>query len=203
VLIAFEGIDGSGKSTQAAMLGSWLQVQGREVVMSKEPTNGPWGAKIRASFSTARLSPSEELQCFVNDRREHVEQLIRPALARGATVIIDRYYYSTVAYQGARGLDPKAVLELNEAFAPRPDVVFLVDLDPKVALARIGSRAGGHDLVENLDEQLKVRAAFIHLARTQPNITVIDGTLSIDAMQAQIRSRLTAPPRGTGPAPRA
>src|SRR4051812_21288936 len=96
VLIAFEGIDGSGKSTQAAMLGAWLNGQGREVVLTKEPTNGPHGTRLRQPFMAGRLSPREELDCFVADRREHVESLIKPALARGAVVIVDRYYYSTV-----------------------------------------------------------------------------------------------------------
>src|SRR4051812_39913694 len=105
-----------------------------EVVLTKEPTDGPWGQKLRRSFVTERLAPADELEAFVNDRREHVETLINPALARGAVVIVDRYYYSTVAYQGARGLDPKQVLEMNRAFAPKPEVVFIVDLDPRVAL---------------------------------------------------------------------
>jgi dTMP kinase len=187
VLIAFEGIDGSGKSTQAAMLGEWLRKQGREVVMSKEPTNGPWGTKIRQSFFTQRLSPQEELECFVNDRREHVEQLIRPALARGADVLIDRYYYSTVAYQGARGLDAAEVMHMNRAFAPKPDVVFVVDLDPKIALERISAgRAGGRDLFENLEEQLRVRAAFEQLAKTEPHLVVIDGTQTVAQMHERI-----------------
>jgi dTMP kinase len=192
VLIAFEGIDGSGKSTQAAMLGEWLKGQGREVVLTKEPTTGPWGQKIRQSFFTERLSPQAELECFVNDRKEHVASLITPALERGAVVIVDRYYYSTVAYQGARGLDPGQVLQMNEAFAPRPDLVFLVDLDPRIALERIQKRAGGRDLFENLEEQLKVRAAFAELGRTEANMVLIDGTLAVDAMQAKIRSRLDA-----------
>src|SRR5437868_4649133 len=91
---------------------------GREVVLTKEPTDGPWGQKLRRSFVTERLAPADELDAFVNDRREHVDALITPALARGAIVIVDRYYYSTVAYQGARGLDAARVLAMNRAFAP-------------------------------------------------------------------------------------
>jgi dTMP kinase len=204
VLIAFEGIDGSGKSTQAAMLGEWLRKQGREVVMSKEPTNGVWGTKIRQSFFTQRLSPQEELECFVNDRREHVETLINPALARGAVVIVDRYYYSTVAYQGARGLDAAAVLKLNRAFAPKPDVVFVVDLDPKIALERISAgRAGGRDLFENLEEQLRVRAAFAKLIESEAHLVHIDGTQTVEQMHAQIvaeiRTRLAASQTAAAP----
>ena len=198
MLIAFEGIDGSGKSTQAAMLGAWLKGQGHEVVMSKEPTHGPWGTKIRQSFFTQRLSAKEELECFVNDRKEHVETLITPALARGAVVIVDRYYYSTVAYQGARGLDATEVLHLNRAFAPKPDVVFVVDLDPRVALERISAgRAGGRDLFENLEEQLRVRAAFAELLKTEPHLVMIDGTQSVEQMHerivSEVRSKLGRP----------
>jgi dTMP kinase len=185
LLIAFEGIDGSGKSTQAAMLAATLKKE-TEVVLTKEPTDGPWGQKLRRSFVTERLAPEQELEAFVNDRREHVEALIRPALARGATVIIDRYYYSTVAYQGARGLDPAKVLEMNRAFAPKPDVVFIVDLDPRVALERINRRVGGRDLIENLEEQLRVRAGFLALAKTEPHVVLIDGMQSIAGMQAAI-----------------
>ena len=187
MLIAFEGIDGSGKSTQAAMLVKWLEASsGREVVFSKEPTNGPWGMKLRLSFVTKRLGPEEELECFVNDRREHVAQLVAPALARGAIVVIDRYYYSTVAYPGPRGLDPAGVLQLNASLAPRPRAVFLGDLDPQVALERISARAGGRDLLENLEEQLKVREAFLSLAKSQGNFVLIDGRQSVEQMHAQI-----------------
>lgn len=192
VLIAFEGIDGSGKSTQAAMLAAWVRRNGPEVVETKEPTNGPFGKRLRESFVTGRLSPQEELECFVNDRREHVRVTIGPALARGAVVIVDRYYYSTVAYQGARGFDAAKVLEMNRAFAPKPDVVFVVDLDPRVALERISSRAGGHDLIENLDEQLRVRAAFLELAKTEPHLVVVDGTLGVEAMHARIVDEVRA-----------
>lgn len=189
VLIAFEGIDGSGKSTQAKMLGEVLRRGGCEVVLTREPTHGPHGTKIRESFTTGRLTAQEELALLVADRRDHVRELIAPALARGAVVIIDRYYYSTVAYQGARGLDPRQVLELNRSFAPKPDVVFLVDLDPRVALERISARAGGRDLVENLEEQLRVRAAFLELSKTEPHFIVIDGTLSVEAMHAEIMKK--------------
>ena len=206
MLIAFEGIDGSGKSTQAAMLADVFRAEGREVVLTREPTHGPHGTKIRQSFTTGRLTAQEELELLVADRKEHVAGLISPALARGAVVIIDRYYYSTVAYQGARGLDAQAVLELNRSGAPRPALVVLVDLDPRVALERISARAGGRDLVETPDEQLRVRAAFLKLAKTEPHFVVIDGTLAVDAMHAQIvrelRSRRGASRSGAAPSPR-
>lgn len=158
VLIAFEGIDGSGKTTQAAKLKAWGEGLGLEVVATKEPTAGTWGKRIRDSKFTARMSPQDELDCFVNDRKEHVAALLMPALKRGALVLVDRYYYSTVAYQGARGLDPREVLSLNRAFAPIPDLVFLMDLDPKAGLERIHTRGEGQDLFETVGELTKARA---------------------------------------------
>jgi dTMP kinase len=92
-----------------------------------------------------------------------------------------------VAYQGARGLDPEQVLAMNRAFAPKPDVVFVVDLDPRVALERIASgREGGRDLFENLEEQLRVRAAFKELAKSEPHLVMIDGTQSVAQMHERI-----------------
>ena len=105
LFIVLEGIDGTGKSSHAKRLASYFSSLGREVVLSREPTDGPWGRKLRDSASTGRLEPAEELEYFLRDRREHVEKLIRPALAEGKVVILDRYYFSTMAYLGARAFD--------------------------------------------------------------------------------------------------
>ncbi len=163
VLIAFEGIDGSGKSTQATLLSDWATHHGLDVVRTREPTNGPWGQKVRESKVTGRLSPEEELRCFLEDRKEHVATLIAPALARGAIVIIDRYYYSTVAYQGARGHDPLDLLERNRAFAPKPDLVFLMDFDPRLGVDRINARGAGQDTFESLPALTRAREIFLSL----------------------------------------
>lgn len=188
VLLAFEGIDGSGKSTQAKKFVDWARAQGFEVVSSREPTDGPWGKKIREARFSHRLSPEDELAAFINDRKEHVETLINPALARGALVVVDRYYYSTVAYQGARGLDPQALLAKNRAFAPIPDLVVLVDVDPKAALERIHARGQGQDLFENLGALTKVRALFLSLV--DPHVAVIDGARAPDAVFADVLDRV-------------
>lgn len=163
VLVAFEGIDGSGKSTQATMLHDWATQHGLDAVRTREPTNGPWGQKVRASKVSGRLSAEEELRCFLEDRKEHVATLIGPALARGGMVIIDRYYYSTVAYQGARGHDPQELLARNRAFAPKPDVVFLMDFDPKLGVERINARGAGQDTFESLPELTRARDIFLSL----------------------------------------
>ena len=141
-LIVIEGIDGTGKSTQATMLAEALRKSGREVVQSFEPTNGPWGKKLRDSATTGRLSIEDELEYFINDRREHVEQLIIPTIKSGGIVILDRYYFSTMAYQGARGIDPEVIRVKNETFAPQPDTLIILDLDVDIALQRIGVRDG-------------------------------------------------------------
>lgn len=183
-LIAFEGIDGSGKTTQAALLTDWARGLGFEAVATKEPTAGPWGRRIRDSKFTARLSREEELDCFVRDRKEHVAQLVAPALARGAVVVVDRYYFSTAAYQGARGLDPAAVLALNQAFAPRPDIVLLLDLEVDQGLARIAERGAGVDLFESTSELTKARAIF--LALEEPHLARLDATLPVPELHARI-----------------
>ena len=142
MFIVFEGIDGTGKSTQVNLLADALRAQGREVITSKEPTDGPHGKRLRDSASTGRLLPEEELDLFHRDRKEHVASLIAPALARGAIVILDRYYFSTMAYQGLRGFDPAEIRKANEQFAPIPDHVFILEVPIETALERIGVRDG-------------------------------------------------------------
>ena len=193
VLLAFEGIDGSGKSTQARMFAEFAKTKlGLEVVTSREPTDGPWGKKIREARFTERMSPEDELAAFIADRKEHVETLIKPALKRGALVIIDRYYYSTVAYQGARGLDPKALLAKNRAFAPVPDLVVLVDMDPKLALERIKSRGEGTDLFENLAALTKVREIFLSLVDS--HVAKIDGARAPELVFGEVLMRVLQGP---------
>ncbi len=192
VLLAFEGIDGSGKSTQASKFVAWARARGLEVIATREPTDGPWGKKIREARFTARMSPEDELAAFIADRQEHVAALIRPALARGALVVIDRYYYSTIAYQGARGLDPRTLLEKNRAFAPVPDLVVLVDVDPQAALERIASRGQGTDLFENLTALTKVREIFLSLVDS--HVALIDGARPPDLVFGDVLYRVLAGP---------
>ena len=130
-LLVLEGIDGAGKSTLQRQLAAWCRERGRTVVTSREPTDGPHGTALRQSAKTGRLSPEAELDLFLKDRAEHAAILIRPALARGEIVVLDRYYFSTAAYQGARGLDVPAIIAANEEFAPIPDLVLLLDIDRK------------------------------------------------------------------------
>ena len=163
MFIVFEGIDGTGKSTQVKLLAEAFRAKGREVILSKEPTDGPHGTRLRQSAETGRLSAQEELDLFHLDRREHVEPLISPALARGAIVLLDRYYFSTMAYQGIRGFDPSEIRRINEKFAPLPDLVFILELNLDIALSRIGVRDGQANEFEQRDALQKCHDVFASL----------------------------------------
>ncbi len=182
-MIVIEGIDGAGKTTLMNALATALRARGLEVVVTKEPTEGPYGRKIReiASKSRDRISAEEEFQLFHADRKEHVAQVVRPALARGAVVLQDRSYFSTVAYQGERGLDRARLLEMSEAIAPKPDLLLVVDLPPEIALARIQARGIARDDFEVLDALGRIRSVFLAL----PDKTVIDATRPPDEAAAQ------------------
>ena len=186
LFIVIEGIDGTGKSTQAKRLGEWLASQGREVVLSREPTAGPWGKKVRESAATGRLSPEEELQYFLNDRRQHVEELIAPSLAAGKVVILDRYYFSTMAYQGARGFDPAEIRRQNEEFAPVPDLLLIMDLDVDSALERIGARGDTANEFEKRENLERCREIFLSL-KDEGFVRVIDTRGTLDEVAARVR----------------
>lgn len=188
VLIALEGIDGAGKTTQASRLAELLVQTGHEVVRTKEPTDGTWGRKLRESAKSGRLAPEEELRFFINDRKEHVERRIKPELAAGKIVIIDRYYFSTVAYQGARGMDPAKLLAMNEAFAPRPDLLVLLEIPPEEALRRIQERGDVGNLFE---EESSLRAVAKEFAAMDfPYLMRVDGTEPAEKVSIKLLDRL-------------
>jgi len=187
-LIVFEGIDGAGKTTQVRRAARALREKGLEVVKLVEPSGGPYGRKIRemARGSVRRLSPEEELELFILDRRDDVERNILPALRRGDIVLLDRYYYSTMAYQGALGLDPETILEKN-SFAPRPDLVLYLAIDVDEALRRIErSRKGNTDLFERREYLERVKAIFDDLARRFENFRTIEGTADEETVARRV-----------------
>ncbi len=208
LLVAIEGIDGAGKSVQARAVAAALEGRGLAVVLTHEPTRGPWGRLLRESATRGRLAPAEELEAFLRDRAQHVEELIRPSLAAGKVVITDRYYFSTVAYQGARGFDPAELLRRNEALAPEPDLLVLLDLDPASSHDRIGRRDGRTNAFESLAELERVRQIFLSLRK--PYLLRLDagrpaGVLTADILAAVDRvlaARGWGPdaPPGQGPA---
>lgn len=194
--IVIEGIDGTGKSTQVRRLAEWFTAHGREVVVSREPTDGPWGRKLRESAASGRLEPAQELEYFLNDRRQHVDEVIVPALAAGKVVILDRYYFSTMAYQGARGFDPAEIRRLNEAFAPLPDLLLILDLEVDAAHGRIGTRGDTANEFEQRESLERCRQIFLSL-KDEPFARVIPSNCSIDEVAARLQQAV----RSAGLAP--
>jgi len=159
--VGLMGRNGAGKTTQLGLLYDHLCRQGRDVVRLWEPTDGSWGQKLRQLMVHGRgdVTPDTELEWFLNDRREHVEQRVRPALGRKQIVLLDRYYFSTMAYQGALGCDPQDIQARNEAFAPPPDLLLLLDLPSAVGWRRLKQR-GTPSHFERLDYLQKVANIF-------------------------------------------
>jgi dTMP kinase len=184
ILVAIEGIDGAGKTTQAKRLADVYRSDGFTVVTEKEPTDGPWGQRLRASAISGRHDPEEEANLFIEDRRDHVERIIGPALEAGSIVIVDRYFLSNVAYQGARGVDPEGVLRRNEEFAPAPDVAVILEIDPEVGAARIRARGDTQNHFEGVESLRQVAAQFAAIQR--PYIQVIDGAKPIETITNEI-----------------
>jgi dTMP kinase len=189
MFIVLEGIDGTGKSTQAKRLAEHFKAMGKTVTLSREPTDGPWGTLLRNSANTGRLTPEDELETFLKDRRQHVSEKIAPALSAGHVVILDRYYFSTMAYQGARGFDPVKIREDNEAFAPVPDLLLILDLDVDTALTRIGSRGDTANEFEQRANLERCRQIFLSL-KDEPFARLIDSNHSQEDVAESIRSVL-------------
>lgn len=168
-LIVLEGIDGSGKSTLAAWLAEKLRGAGNDAVLRREPTDGPAGSELRRIINEGRkgIAPEAETALFIKDRRQHVASGIGPDLQAGRVVVLDRYYLSTAAYQGALGMDPEAIMAENESFAPRPDLALLLDLPVSTALERITLGRGGQRSAFEKETYLEqVRELFIGIRRT-------------------------------------
>jgi dTMP kinase len=197
VLVALEGIDGTGKSTQAKRLTVIFRGQGYDVVPLREPTDSPWGRRLREAMAAGRhvLAPSQELDLFLQDRRYDVAVHIKPALAAHKLVLMDRYYFSTIAYQGALGIDPEMIRQMNETFAPVPDAVFLLLVSPAQALERI--RHGRpqvtdgferEDYLHKVDEIFRtLQAPHLHLIAADQPIEIVTA-----AVQEKIQEILSA-----------
>lgn len=194
LFITLEGGEGVGKTTIVPQLAAALQRIGDEVVTTREPGHGAIGQAIREILllsANTNLDPRTEALLFAADRAQHVSELIRPALQRGATVLCDRYIDSSVAYQGhARGLGTDQIAYLSDwgTDGLTPDLTILIDLDPAVGLSR-KSRQNQTNRME--DEKLSfhtaVRAGFLALAKTQPSrFSIINGDQSIETIQEAI-----------------
>ena len=186
LLIAFEGIDGTGKTTQIELLAEALRQRGLRVVTTREPTNGQYGRKIRELYKNRKsVTPEEELALFLDDRREHVAQVIGPALASGQVVLTDRYYYSTAAYQGAAGHDPQKIIAANELFAPVPDMVIMLEAPVSLGVHRV-QKLRGETLNDFEQEETLAQVARIFAGLRGANIRRIDGTGDADAVHALV-----------------
>ena len=181
MLIAVEGIDGSGKTTVVRFLIEELRKRGYDVVAFKEPTDSEYGRRIRQILKERRVSPEEELDLFIKDREFDVQNNILPALKSGKIVIMDRYYYSTIAYQGALGLDVEMIRKLNEQF-PKPDLVIILDVSPETALKRIKAKRRP-DRFEDIEYLRKVREIFLSLKN---NVVVVDAERNIDEVKRDV-----------------
>lgn len=188
-LIVFEGIDGTGKSTHILLLKEFLEARGVVVWTGFEPTRGEWGMRVRrAALSGVRLGVEEEVECLLRDRREHVEGCILPALGRGEWVLLDRYYLSMMAYQGASGVDMQRIRALNEEFAPVPDLAFWLDIPVELSMRRIAERGQGADAFEKRAFQEEV--ARLYAAMDMPFVQRIDAAGPPEQTQAAIRAEL-------------
>jgi dTMP kinase len=186
MLVAFEGIDGTGKSTQIRLLAESLRGQGHDVQVTREPTDGPFGQRIRELYaSRAEVSKEEELELFLSDRRQHVAEVIGPALAAGRIVLTDRYYLSTAAYQGAVGLDPVEIIRRNEQFAPVPDLVLLLVVPPALGVKRIRTLRGEAPNAFEQEEGLQ-RVASIFDLLDRGYIRRIDASQSVEEVQRAV-----------------
>jgi len=174
VLVNLEGIDGCGKSTQSKLLRGKLEDEGEKVIILKEPTKRPHGQKLWDMLHGKRKASNEEiLELFVLDRKQHVEEKIQPALDDRTVVLMDRYYYSSMAYQVAGGIDVGDIRE-KHAFAPKPDVVLIFDLPVSVALERVKGHSDA-DEFEKEEHLEKVREAYLDL-ENDPLVRIVDAT---------------------------
>ena len=198
--ITFEGIDGSGKSTQIRSLADSLRVAGHDVVLTREPGGSPGAEEIRRLVLEGdpdRWSAETEILLFTAARRDHLERTILPALARGQIVLCDRFADSTRMYQGLSRGDLRAVVDqLHTLMIGRePDLTILIDMDPAVGLARAKSRATAEERFEDFGEALQeqMRAGFLALAREFPDrFRTVDGARGIDIVAADILALVEA-----------
>jgi len=179
-LISIEGVEGSGKSTHCRRLGQWLTARGLEVVLTSEPDGTPLGSAIRRVFEQDGMPPTPLTQTFLfmAARQQHVAQVIRPALARGAVVISDRYADATLAYQGfGGGMELETIRDLNALATGgvMPDLTILLDLDPAEGIRRISDRALDAFEKMDLDFHRRVREGYLEIARAEKNRVVVLG----------------------------
>ncbi|MHA1463199.1 MAG: dTMP kinase [Candidatus Heimdallarchaeota archaeon] len=184
ILIAFEGIDGTGKTSIIRVLLERLTNDGFNVVTFKEPTNETEaGKKIRTSYSDGRVSLEDELQWFIDDREWDVKERILPSLAEKKIVLMDRYFFSTACYQGVRMNDDWiSILKTNRSMFPEPDLTIIIDVDPRISQQRILKDRQKSNTFEELDYQRNVRKLFLEIINKDSigNYLLLDGEAPLD-----------------------
>lgn len=198
LFISFEGIDGSGKSTQARRLADHLRAAGRDVILTREPGGSAGAEEIRALVLQGdpdRWSAETELLLFTAARRDHMERLIRPALEAGKVVLCDRFADSTRMYQGLSRGDLRAKVDAlhDLMIGMEPDLTLLIDMEPAAALARAKARATEEERFEDFGIALqeRMRAGFLALAQEFPDrFRVVDGNQGPDAVAADVQAAI-------------
>ncbi len=207
LFISFEGGEGVGKSTQVRRLGARLSGLGREVVATREPGGSPGAEAIRdlvLNGPADKWSPVTETLLMYASRRDHIERVIRPALARGAVVVCDRFADSTRAYQGAAGgTSPELIAALEQYILEdvRPDLTLVFDMDPTLGLARAAGRVGAEERFESkgLEFHARLRQGFLDIAAREPGrCVVIAADASQDAVEAAIWTAVSGRLAGHG-----
>ncbi|MFQ5974932.1 MAG: dTMP kinase [Candidatus Hydrothermarchaeales archaeon] len=195
MFIAIEGIDGSGKGTHAKLLNKWLKEKGHDTFLTTEPTTNEIGKVLRKGLKHGKFDSKTEALLFAADRSEHLEK-IKSNLDKGKIVITERYFYSSMAYQGASGVSLKWISEINR-FAPRPDLTLLLDIEPEEGLQRISSKNSlrsttrEKEYFEKRDFLSKVRAIYLDLKDEFDDIIVIDASGSMNDVQTIIRRKVS------------
>ena len=202
--ITFEGGEGAGKTTQIAMLADALRQQGREVLVTREPGGSPGAEAVRLvllSGAAEPLGPEMEAILFAAARSDHVESVIRPALAVGSVVLCDRFYDSTRVYQGATGgVEPGFLARLEDVACEdcRPDLTILLDIDPQTGLQRAHSRRRAGDAVDRFERESlalhsKRRSAYLDIARAEPGrVSVVDASAGSRDVHARVLQIVSA-----------
>ncbi len=195
--VTFEGIDGSGKSTQARLLTDRLRAAGQDVVLTREPGGSPGAEEIRQLLLTGnpdRWTAETEILLFTAARRDHLEKTIQPALDAGKIVISDRFADSTRVYQGATRGDLRGIVDQlhNLMIGREPDLTFVIDMDPATALDRGLARQSGEDRFEDfgLPFQETLRHGFLALANAHRRCVLIDGNRDPDAIASEVAAHL-------------
>jgi len=196
--ITFEGIDGSGKSTQLRLLANYLKEVGCEVLLTREPGGTPVGVRLRGALLDAHeeVDPLTELLVFAADRAQHVRRVLRPAIAAGKVIISDRYADATVAYQGAgRGFSPELIVEIVQLATEglKPDLTVLFDLSVEDSIARTSRRANAKNKGDRLDAEasdfhVRVRNAYLEIARLEPErVKVVETNRPVEETHQRVK----------------